>query len=113
MELICDPLERIKIETNEKMEELLAPFKADEDTSVLDAYNRLMEHINGAENDIENNVEIAEIGEDYEIKDDEKAAPDKQLMTFDEITQTEKPKQTTKQTTSQKQTPETTSEIKR
>ena len=113
MELICDPLERIKIETNEKMEELLAPFKADEDTSVLDAYNRLMDHINGAENDIENNVEIAEIGEDYEIKDDEKAAPDKQLMTFAEITQTEKPKQTTKQTTSQKQTPEKTSEIKR
>lgn len=113
MELAFNPLEQNKIEANEKMAELLAPFKADEDTSVVDAYSRLMEHLNGTENDIENNVKIAEIGEDNEIKDDEKAAPDKQMMTFAEITQTEKPKQTAKQTTSQKQTPEKTSEIKR
>lgn len=113
MELAFNPLEQNKIEANEKMAELLAPFKADEDTSVVDAYNRLMEHINGTENDIENNVKTAEIGEDNEIKDDEKAAAEKRLMTFAEITQTEKPKQTAKQTTSQKQTPEKTSEIKR
>ncbi len=106
----------------EMMEELIGPFKADEDTSVLDAHRRIL--------DIENNIEKAP--ESYaekapesnvkisELEDDEEVASEKQLISFDEITQSEKPKQTTKQTekqtekqtTAQKQTPEKTSEIK-
>ena len=98
----------------EMMEELIGPFKADEDTSVLDAHMRIL--------DIENNIEKAP--ESYaekapesnvkisELEDDEEVASEKRLISFDDITQSEKPKQTTKQTTSQKQTPEKTSEIK-
>ncbi len=106
----------------EMMEELIGPFKADEDTSVLDAHKRIL--------DIENNIEKAP--ESYaekapesnvkisEFEDDEEVASEKRLISFDEITQSEKPKQTTKQTekqtekqtTAQKQTPEKTSEIK-
>lgn len=111
---IADEVRKAK----EMMEELIGPFKADEDTSVLDAHKRIL--------DIENNIEKAP--ESYaekapesnvkisEIEDDEEVASEKQLISFDEITKSEKPKQTTKQTekqaTAQKQTPEKTSEIK-
>ena len=98
----------------EMMEELIGPFKADEDTSVLDAHMRILDIENNiekapesyAEKAPESNVKI------YELEDDEEVASEKQLISFDEITQSEKPKQTEKQTTAQKQTPEKTSEIK-
>ncbi|MGN0670642.1 MAG: hypothetical protein ACI4JZ_08830, partial [Oscillospiraceae bacterium] len=117
--LFFAPIADDERKAKEMMEELIGPFKADEDTSVLDAHKRILDIENNIEKAPESNVEKAPESnvKISELDDDEEVASEKQLISFDEITQSEKSKQTTKQTekqtTAQKQTPEKTSEIKR
>ena len=75
------------------LDEFLKPVRT-QDMSVLEAYDKLIEQTHS----VEKTNEVKSISE-------EKTAPQKQKMTFAELSQTEKPKLTTKPAP-QKQAPE-------